>query len=254
MQNPATAPVVSGQPADGGAGGASVENGAAGAAVATATTPTAAVVQTARERHAEERLEADVWDVDAWVVLMQEAGMKSYTAAEPIYKRLVAQFPPVARFWRARAEHCARESTAATASLGAVLGEAATVTDAAAAVFEEGVRDAPTSIELWRAYIAHAIANSAGTVVAILERAIAAAGLDLHATALWNEYLDFLRTRAVLSDSQRRDALRRVFQRAVWLCTSPLAVVTDGCRCFVNVIPFFLPAPCQPSSPHAFAY
>ncbi len=213
-----------------------------------------------RLKEAEARIGSDKWDVDAWIALLHEAGSRPFSTADELYTRLVAQFPPTARFWRARAEHCARDAAAAPAPapaaggddvvpLGAVLGDGASdaatngstgtataaggaETDAAevtpsttpqvdrvVAIYEAGVKDAPTSVELWRAYIAYALARAApGTenaVVPIFERAANAAGLDLHATPLWQDYIDFLKTRASLSDSQRRDALRRVYQRSV---------------------------------------
>eukprot|EP00171_Calliarthron_tuberculosum_P015715 IDg15715t1 len=57
-----------------------------------------------RERHAEARLHAEAWDVEAWLILMQEAGHKPFAVADALYKRLVVRFPPSARFWLARAE------------------------------------------------------------------------------------------------------------------------------------------------------
>lgn len=189
-----------------------------------------------REHHAEARLEADEWDVEAWLILLQESEQKPFTQADALYKRVVERFPPYARFWRARAEHCIRDTPAptTTASLGSVLGGDPTAqpapTNPGAVIFEEAVKDAPTSVELWRAYTGHTIARAApsaiNSAIPIFERAVGAAGLDLHANALWNDYIDFLRNRAVLSDSQRRDALRRVFQRAV-MCPKLLALGRD---------------------------
>jgi len=150
-----------------------------------------------------------------------------------LYKRLVDQFPPIARLWLARAEHCSRFKPEETVT-----------------IFEQGVKNASTSIELWRAYLNHLItsvsqaeaqgqpANING-IVPVFERAVEAAGLDLQATPLWNDYVDFLRSRAVLSDPQRRDALRLVFQRAVMIFTS----FTANTRNRRRKAPLYAPSP-----------
>lgn len=198
----------------GGSAMASAPAPAAPAAAPTATlpagTPTSSpptvvtATISARERHAEARIGADEWDVDAWHALLGEAALKPYSESEPLYKRICGQFPSHGRFWIERAQHCARSG-----------GDSATVTS----VYEEGVAATPTCVELWRGYLSyaasHATAGNTNSVLGIFERAVDAAGLDLHATNLWNDYIEYLRSRAVLADSQRRDALRRVYQRAV---------------------------------------
>lgn len=182
-----------------------------------------------RQRQAEARLSADSWDLDAWTILLQEAMQLRYVDAEPLYKRLNIQFPPVARFWRPRAEHAMRDAP-----------------DLVTTIFEEAVLNSPTSIELWRAYAAHAIENAApgamNSIVGVFERAVKTAGLDLLATPLWNDYIAFLRDRAVLSDPQRRDALRRVFQRAV-MTTYLLACYVGGSNALYVNIYFLFHAP-----------
>lgn len=187
----------------------------------------------ARQKNIEARLSADEWDVDAWMQLLQLASSQPWPQADILYKRLVDQFPPIARLWLARAEHCSRFKPEETVT-----------------IFEQGVKNASTSIELWRAYLNHLItsvsqaeaqgqpANING-IVPVFERAVEAAGLDLQATPLWNDYVDFLRSRAVLSDPQRRDALRLVFQRAVMIFTS----FTANTRNRRRKAPLYAPSP-----------
>lgn len=157
----------------------------------------------------EARLAADEWDVDAWGALVTAAGATAFSAAQPVYERVVAKFPPAGRFWRVFAEHAARDSPADPAP--------------ALAIFERAVAAAPTSIELWRSYVAFCLGlavRAPGSKLetdafAVYERAVAVAGLDVVAHPMWSDYIDFLKRHATLSDSQRRDALRRVYQRAV---------------------------------------
>ncbi len=180
-----------------------------------------------RQRQAEARLSSDPWDLDAWTILLQEAMQLQYADAEPLYKRLNTQFPPVARFWCPRADHAAREAP-----------------DLVTAIFEEAVSNSPTSIELWRAYAKHAIETASpgamNNIVVVFERAVKTAGLDLLATPLWNDYIAYLRDRAVLSDPQRRDALRRVFQRAVMTIYLLASRVGGSNALYVNVPLFSL--------------
>lgn len=224
----------------------------------TAPAPETPEVPMSRRRlDAEGRIRKDEWNVDAWNTVLNEAAELPFVSADVLYSRLVKQFPTHARYWNARAAHCARDaSTPCTAAknasaavipevvpLGAVLGDSskstvsapeseatATTTeqppppptppvDPVVQIYEAAVRDAPTSVEIWRAYTAYALsrapAGQENSVSVIFDRAVEAAGLDLHASPMLQDYIDFLKTRASLSDSQRRDALRRLYHRSV---------------------------------------
>ena len=162
-----------------------------------------------RVQEAETRVKVDEWDTDAWQTLAVEAGNAPLSSATEIYERLVERFPPCGRFWKLYAEHVGKEA----------LGEP----EKPRALYERGVNASPTSIELWRSYLAYASGRAASSpgstleneALALYERAIDTAGLDIGAHGLWQDYIDFLKKHVSLQDSQRRDALRKLYQRAV---------------------------------------
>ncbi|CAN8067334.1 unnamed protein product [Agarophyton chilense] len=166
-------------------------------------------MDSARAADGERRVATDHWDIDGWHILASEADKVSFDAAKPVYDRLVQQFPPIGKFWRSYAEHLAREQPENH--------------DAITAIYDRAVKSAPTSIDLWRSYLAYVSARAAeipgskleSDAIAVHERAVKCAGLDLNAHPLWTHYIEFVKKQTMLSDSQRRDALRRVYQRAV---------------------------------------
>lgn len=176
-------------------------------------------METPRARDGERRVAADKWDIDGWQMLASEAEGVPFATAKPVYERLVSHFPPVGKFWKSYAEHLIRETPDDH--------------DGAKEIYDRAVAAAPTSIELWRSYINFTSSLAIKVpgskletdALAVYERAIASAGLDLSANPLWSHYVDFLKKHATLSDSHRRDALRRVYQRAVMTFTSFLSLI-----------------------------
>lgn len=157
----------------------------------------------------ERRVAADQWDVDGWHILAAEAEKVSLDDAQPIYERLVAQFPPLGKFWRAYVEHYVREKPDDHQQI--------------IAIYERAVKDATTSIDLWKSYLAFSTSLAVkvpgskleADAISVHERALKSAGLDMNSHPLWAHYIDFIKKHTSFSDSQRRDALRRVYQRSV---------------------------------------
>lgn len=149
------------------------------------------------------RVAADEWDADAWSALCVEASSNlPYRDAAVQLERATGKFPSAGRLWKLRAESAAKSQ------------EDSAVRDIAA-VYREGVKAAPTSIELWRAFANWAARNSdTEDPVRVYEDAIKAAGLDLTANPLWSDYIALL-NKIDWPENQRRDALRKVYQRAV---------------------------------------
>lgn len=178
-------------------------------------------METPRARDGEQRVAADEWDIDGWQILASEAEKASFAAAKPVYERLVSQFPPIGKFWKSYAEHLARENQDNHEGIKAI--------------YDRAVQAAPTSIELWRSYVTFASSLAIKVpgskletdALATYERAISSAGLDLNANPLWSHYIDFLKKHTTVSDSHRRDALRRVYQRAVMTCTLFLPLLLE---------------------------
>lgn len=166
-------------------------------------------MDTARAEEGEKRIAADQWDIDGWLILAAEAEKVPFKDAKPVYERLVTQFPPSGKFWKSYAEHLAKEEPKSQ--------------DEILEIYDRAVKAAPTSIELWRSYLSFAT-NLASSVpgsklesdaLNVHERAVSAAGWDLNAHPLWSHYIEFVKKFSTLSDTQRRDSLRRVYQRAV---------------------------------------
>lgn len=149
------------------------------------------------------RVDADPWDTDAAQALVSEAASGlPYEEAAPILAAASQRFPSSSRVWRLAADAAAR---VVPLDVGKVKG-----------IYEEAVSAAPTSIDLWRDYARWAEASpDAGIDVAgVFERGIKVAGVDLMSNGLWSDYLSWLK-RADMGEMPRRDALRKVYQRAV---------------------------------------
>lgn len=164
-------------------------------------------METPRGMEAHRRVTADQWDVDAWNMMANEATHSTYALAKPLYDRLTVQFPPVSKFWRSYTEHLLSNDPDQ---------------DEVVHLYNRALAHTPTSIELWQAYISYMIQLQQknpglmeAKVVDIIERAIATAGLDLKADIIWTQYINFVARQAAMTDDQRKDDLRRIYQRAV---------------------------------------
>jgi hypothetical protein len=149
------------------------------------------------------RVSADPWDADAWAALCAEAtAALPYRDAAPHLSRAAERFPTSAAVWAAYLD---------AASSPAAQLPAKDVRD----ILQRAVRAAPTAHDLWRRYAKWAEAHAeVADPVAVYEDALRAAGLDLTAHPLWTDYIDFVK-RSELPESNKRDALRKLYQRAV---------------------------------------
>mmetsp|Transcript_669 Transcript_669/g.1289 ORF Transcript_669/g.1289 Transcript_669/m.1289 type:complete len:727 (-) Transcript_669:1103-3283(-) len=156
----------------------------------------------------------DPWDGDTWgAKLVAIASQPMSAAVRDSYELFLAQYPTAGRYWRIYAEHAAR-------SRKSVGGGQSEDEVNPASVFARGVAAAPTSIELWRSYIAFAREawTARAEVVGVFDAAVYAVGLDLSAHAIWSEFVEFVKSwEAPTShdEATKRDAVRRVYQRAV---------------------------------------
>lgn len=143
------------------------------------------------------------WDVDAWAQYAAQATSQPPAVAVAMLEAVVEAFPTAGNKWRALADATDR------------LGDKAATTR----VYERAVLPARASVDLWRAYTAHAAGVGPHAVAtAVFEAAVHAVGLDPAAHPLWAAYIEHVRAapaHSTLADSHKRDALRRAFQRAV---------------------------------------
>lgn len=197
-------------------------------------------MNSSRVEDGEQRVAADQWDIDGWHILASEAEKSSFDSAQLIYERLVKQFPPIGKFWRSYTEHMSREQPENY--------------EAVIAIYDRAVKNAPTSIELWRSYLAYVTkwatelpcSKLETDAVAVYERATKATGLDLNANPLWTLYIEFLKKQTMLSDSQRRDTLRNVYQRAVmiFICFFSYSLIFPSCLLLTHAPISYCPSLC----------
>lgn len=141
--------------------------------------------------------------MDAWSLYAAQATSQPPAVAVAMLNAVVEAFPTAGNKWRALADATDR------------LGDKAATTR----VYERGVVTARASVDLWRAYTAHAAAELPhAAATAVFEAAVHAVGLDPGAHPLWVAFIDHVRAapaHSTVADSHKRDALRRAFQRAV---------------------------------------
>uniref|UniRef100_A0A6B0UTZ6 Suppressor of forked domain-containing protein n=1 Tax=Ixodes ricinus TaxID=34613 RepID=A0A6B0UTZ6_IXORI len=58
-----------------------------------------------RVKNAEKRLEQNVYDIEAWSILLRDAQNKKMEDARPLYEKIVTQFPNAGRYWKIYIEH-----------------------------------------------------------------------------------------------------------------------------------------------------
>ncbi|KAL3216530.1 hypothetical protein MRX96_033029 [Rhipicephalus microplus] len=58
-----------------------------------------------RVKNAEKRLEQNVYDVEAWSILLRDSQNKKIEEARPLYEKIVTQFPNAGRYWKIYIEH-----------------------------------------------------------------------------------------------------------------------------------------------------
>lgn len=51
-------------------------------------------------QRAEERIKLNVWDIDAWSVVLRDAQSKRIEDARDSFERIVTQFPMAGQYWK----------------------------------------------------------------------------------------------------------------------------------------------------------
>lgn len=51
-------------------------------------------------QRAEERIKANIWDIEAWSVILRDAQSKKIEDARESFERIIAQFPMAGQYWK----------------------------------------------------------------------------------------------------------------------------------------------------------
>lgn len=51
-------------------------------------------------QRAEERIKSNVWDIEAWSVILRDAQSKKIEDARESFERIIAQFPTAGQYWK----------------------------------------------------------------------------------------------------------------------------------------------------------
>ncbi|VDD75299.1 unnamed protein product [Mesocestoides corti] len=158
-------------------------------------------------QQAEERIKNNVWDIEAWSVILRDAQSKKIDEARESFERIIAQFPTAGQYWKIyiqqemKAKNYERVEKLFQKCLIKIL-----------------------NIDLWKLYLQY-IKDTKGKHQNFKEKMAQAydftldkMGLDLNSYPIWADYITFLRSAQVqgsYAESQKITATRRVYQRAI---------------------------------------
>eukprot|EP00656_Telonema_subtile_P016328 TRINITY_DN18616_c0_g1_i1.p1 TRINITY_DN18616_c0_g1~~TRINITY_DN18616_c0_g1_i1.p1 ORF type:complete len:678 (-),score=233.73 TRINITY_DN18616_c0_g1_i1:157-2190(-) len=155
---------------------------------------------------AEKAVQADCWDLNGWDVLLSHADKGPIEQVRECYERFLVLFPTAASYWKRYAQH-------------EMAGEHY---EQLWAIFTRCLVPC-YSLELWRfytGYMQEVKKEAPGEVIQAFEYALEHIGHDCRAAPLWGSYKDFLSAITATEPAatqMKRQALRKVQQRALWV-------------------------------------
>ncbi|XP_051953719.1 cleavage stimulation factor subunit 3 [Xyrauchen texanus] len=162
-------------------------------------------------KKAEKKLEENLYDLDAWSILIREAQNQPIDKARKTYERLVAQFPSSGRFWKLYIEAEIKAKNY----------------DKVEKLFQRCLMKV-LHIDLWKCYLSY-VRETKGKLPSYKEKmaqaydfALDKIGMEIMSYQIWVDYINFLKgVEAVGSyaENQRITAVRRVYQRG---CVNPM--------------------------------
>ncbi|XP_026322588.1 protein suppressor of forked [Hyposmocoma kahamanoa] len=156
---------------------------------------------------AQRAVEANIYDVDSWSLLIREAQTRPIQEVRSMYEKLIAAFPTTGRFWKIfieqemKARNFERVEKLFQRCLMKIL-----------------------NIELWRLYLNYVketkcmLPTYKEKMAQAYDFALDKIGLDIHAYPIWNDYITFLKSVDAVgsyAENQKISAVRKVYQRAV---------------------------------------
>jgi tetratricopeptide (TPR) repeat protein len=130
----------------------------------------------------EERIEANVWDTEAWTALITEAQSKDISISRGIYERFLAQFPTAGRYWKYYAEQ----------------ELAAKNFENVEKIFTRCLLKCP-NIELWKCYLNYiqTVKQHKEQIIEAFEFALEHMAMDISANHIWQDYILFVKSQKV---------------------------------------------------------
>uniref|UniRef100_A0A914PND0 Suppressor of forked domain-containing protein n=1 Tax=Panagrolaimus davidi TaxID=227884 RepID=A0A914PND0_9BILA len=154
----------------------------------------------------ERRIELNPFDVDAWNLLLRESSARPIDQARIFYEKLVTQFPNAGRYWKAYIEHELRAKNIENVEK----------------LFERCLFKV-LHIDLWKSYVYYMketkghLPDFREQVVEAFDCAIDRVGIDIQASQIYLEYIQFLKNVEVVgqyAENQKVSAVRKVYQKA----------------------------------------
>ncbi|XP_075530448.1 cleavage stimulation factor subunit su(f) isoform X1 [Dermacentor variabilis] len=160
-----------------------------------------------RVKNAEKRLEQNVYDVEAWSILLRDAQNKKVEEARPLYEKIVTQFPNAGRYWKIYIEHEMKSRNF----------------ERVEKLFQRCLMKV-LNIDLWRCYLTY-VKETKGSLPTYREKmaqaydfALDKMGMDILSYPVWSDYINFLKSVEAVgsyAENQRITAVRKVYQRGI---------------------------------------
>lgn len=160
-----------------------------------------------RLSRAQRAVEANVYDVDSWSLLIREAQTRAINEVRQMYENLIVAFPTTGRYWKIYIE---QEMKARNF-------------EKVEKLFQRCLMKI-LNIELWRLYLNYVketkcmLPTYKEKMAQAYDFALDKIGLDIHAYPIWNDYITFLKSVEAVgsyAENQKISAVRKVYQRAV---------------------------------------
>lgn len=178
-----------------------------------------AIIQSEECAEALQAVESDCWDINSWILFMDEAdaGRGGAISVPDAYSRFLEKFPCAAKQWKALAEyHILRQEYSH-----------------AEEVFKKCLSRC-RNVELWQSYVQMVqlkspLEGSQRTIEAAFEKALENVGMSISSNPLWTAYIDFIRNWPD-SDAGRKLGNYVTLNRSLcWKLNRSLFILPDWC-------------------------
>ncbi|KAN0042314.1 hypothetical protein ACTFIV_004877 [Dictyostelium citrinum] len=150
----------------------------------------------------ENRINNDMYDTEAWTLLLNEVQSQPISIARDIYKRFLSVFPTAGRYWKLYVEEEMKEKNY----------------DIVEKIFFENLRNVK-NVEFWKSYITYIKQlENREEIIKAFEFALESIGMDISSTSIWTDYIQFLKDEKATTqfeEGQKMTAIRKLYQRAI---------------------------------------
>ncbi|XP_075220656.1 cleavage stimulation factor subunit su(f) isoform X2 [Lycorma delicatula] len=158
-------------------------------------------------QRAQEAINENQWDLEAWGVLIREAQTRWIQDVRPFFEQLVTGFPTTGRYWKLYIEQEMKGRNF----------------EKVEKLFQRCLMKV-LNIELWKLYLAY-VKETKATLPTYKEKmaqaydfALDKIGMDIQSYSIWNDYVTFLKGVEAIgsyAENQKISAVRKVYQRGV---------------------------------------